>query len=60
MMRKFQFVPLDSLGNVLVIAMGGLLTEDVLKEIETQTGCTLQIFITRMSEIDIVLKANGL
>ena len=60
MMRKFQFVPLDSLGNVLVIAMGGLLTEDVLKEIENQTGCSLQIFLTRMSEIDLVLKANGM
>ncbi|MEK7413209.1 MAG: hypothetical protein AAB263_07815 [Planctomycetota bacterium] len=60
MMRKFQFVPMDSIGNVLVIAIAGLLAEDVFKEIETQTGCSLQIFLTRMSEIDGVLKANGL
>jgi type IV pilus assembly protein PilB len=60
MMRKFQFVPMDSIGNVLVIAIAGLLSEDVFKEIETQTGCSLQVYLTKMSEIDTVLKAQGL
>ncbi len=60
MMRKFQFVPMDSIGNVLVIAIAGLLSEDVFKEIETQTGCSLQVYLTKISEIDIVLKAQGL
>jgi type IV pilus assembly protein PilB len=60
MMRRFQFVPIDSIGNVLVIALAGLLSEDILREIESQTGCTLQVFLTRMSEINDVLKANGL
>lgn len=59
-MRKFQFVPMDSIGNVLVIAIAGLLSEDVFKEIETQTGCSLQVFLTKMSEIEAVLKSNGL
>lgn len=60
MMRKFQFVPMDSIGNVLIIAIAGLLSEDVFKEIETQTGCSLQVYLTKMSEIDVVLKAQGL
>jgi len=60
MMRRYQFVPLDSMGSVLVIAIAGMLSEDILKEIETQTGCTLQVFLTRMSEINNVLAANGL
>lgn len=60
MMRKFQFVPMDSIGNVLIIAIAGLLSEDVFKEIETQTGCSLQVYLTKMSEIDAVLKAQGL
>lgn len=60
MMRRFQFVPMDSIGNVLVIAIAGLLSEDVFKEIETQTGCSLQVYLTKMSEIDAVLKAQGL
>lgn len=60
MMRRFQFVPMDSIGSVLVIAIAGSLTEDVLKEIEGQTGCTLQLFLTKMSEINLVLQNNGL
>ncbi len=60
MMRRYQFVPMDMVGSVLVIAVAGLLSEDILKEIETQTGCTLQVFLTKMSEIGDVLKANGL
>mgnify|MGYP000082405960 FL=1 len=60
MMRRFQFVPMDSIGSVLVIAIAGLLSEDLLREIEGQTGCTLQLFLTKMSEINNVLLANGL
>ncbi len=51
---------MDSIGNVLVIAIAGLLSEDVFKEIETQTGCSLQVYLTKMSEIDVVLKSQGL
>ncbi len=60
MMRRFQFVPIDSIGSVLVVAIAGLLSEDLLKEIEGQTGCSLQLFLTKMSEINAVLVANGL
>ncbi len=60
MMRRFQFVPMDSIGSVLVVAIAGLLSEDLLREIEGQTGCTLQLFLTKMSEINGVLAANGL
>lgn len=60
MMRRYQFVPMDSIGSVLVIAIAGALTEDVLKEIEGQTGCTLQLFLTKMSEINLVLQNNGM
>jgi type IV pilus assembly protein PilB len=60
MMRRYQFVPMDSIGSALVIAIAGSLTEDILHEIEGQTGCTLQLFLTKMSEINTVLTANGL
>ena len=60
MMRRFQFVPMDSIGSVLVIAIAGLLSEDVFKQIETQTGCSLQVFLTKMSEINNVLQAHKL
>jgi type IV pilus assembly protein PilB len=60
MMRRYQFVPMDSIGSVLVVAIAGSLTEDVLKDIETQTGCSLQLYLTKMSEINLVLSNNGL
>lgn len=60
MMRRFQFVPVDSIGSVLVVAIAGLLSEDLLREIEGQTGCTLQLFLTKMSEINGVLASHGL
>lgn len=60
MMRRYQFVPIDTIGSVLVVAIAGLLSEDIFKEMETQTGCSLQVYLTRISEIDAVLKAQGL
>jgi type IV pilus assembly protein PilB len=60
MMRRFQFVPMDSIGSVLVVAISGLLSEDLLREIEGQTGCSLQLFLTKMSEINAVLTKHGL
>lgn len=59
MMRRFQFVPLDSIGSVLVVAIAGLLSQDLLTELESQTGCTVQVFLTRMSEIKSVLEGAG-
>lgn len=60
MMRRFQFVPMDSIGSVLVVAIAGLLSEDLLREIEGQTGCSLQLFLAKMSEINAVLAAHKL
>jgi len=60
MMRRFQFVPLDSIGSVLVVAIAGLLSEDLLNELEGQTGCSVQVYLTRMSEIAAVLADKGL
>lgn len=60
MMRRFQFVPLDSIGSTLIVAIAGLLSEDLLSELEGQTGCSVQIYLTKMSEIAIVLSEKGL
>lgn len=60
MMRRFQFVPMDLIGSVLVVAIAGLLSEELLVELESQTGCSVQVFLTKMSEISNVLEQNGL
>lgn len=59
MMRRFQFVPLDSIGSVLVVAIAGLLSQDLLSELENQTGCTVQVYLTKMSEITATLEKHG-
>lgn len=60
MMRRFQFVPIDSIGPVLVVAIAGLLSEELIESMERETGCTVQLFLARMSEIEKVLVAHGL
>ena len=60
MMRRFQFVPLDSIGSVLVVAIAGLLSEDLLTELESQTGCSVQVYLTKMSEIAAVLAEHNM
>ena len=60
MMRRYQFVPMDSIGSVLVVAIAGMLSEELLVEMENQTGCTVQLYLTKMSEISSVLEKFGL
>lgn len=55
MMRRYQFVPLDSIGAILIVAIAGPLNEELLNTFENETGCTVQPFLTKMSEIDAVL-----
>ena len=56
MMRRYQFVPIDSIGSVLVVGIAGMLSEELLTEMEHQTGCTVQLYMTKMSEINAVLE----
>jgi len=60
MMRRYQFVPIDSIGSTLVIAIAGSISEDMVREIESQTGCTVQLFLAKMGEINAVLTKNGM
>jgi len=60
MMRRYQFVPVDSIGSVLVVAIAGMLSEDLLGEMESQTGCTVHLYLTKMSEIHQVLERFGI
>ncbi|MFW5829323.1 MAG: hypothetical protein ACOCXA_03590 [Planctomycetota bacterium] len=60
MMRRFQFVPVDMIGSVLVVAIAGLLSEDLLGNMEQETGCTIQVFLTRMGAIRQVLDQHGI
>jgi type IV pilus assembly protein PilB len=51
LMRQYQFIPLDKIGNVIAIAVGGLLNFDVLSELENSSGAHIQVFVSTWSEI---------
>jgi type IV pilus assembly protein PilB len=46
MMYRHLFIPLDKFGNILTVAMGGLLEEEVVQEIKKLTGCDVRIYIS--------------
>lgn len=52
---KHQFVPLDRIGNILIIALSGLMNEQVLSEIERSTGCELQVYVSTWDQVQKAL-----
>lgn len=51
LMRQYQFIPLDKLGNVIAIAVGGLLNFDILTELENTSNARIQVYVSTWSEI---------
>jgi type IV pilus assembly protein PilB len=51
LMRQYQFIPLDKIGNVITIAVGGLLNFDILTELENMAKAKIQVFVSTWSEI---------
>ena len=51
LMRQHQFIPLDKIGNVITIAVGGLLNFDILSELESMASAKIQVFVSTWSEI---------
>lgn len=49
--QRHQFVVLDRIGDVLVVAIAGLLSEDVFKEIGELTGSDVQVFVTTSTDV---------
>ena len=50
-MLDHLFVPLDSFNKVMVVAMAGMLNQEVVGEIEQITGCEVQPFIATMGDV---------
>lgn len=51
MLRQYEFVPIDRIGNVLVIVSAGVLNQDVVNELERATGCRVQVYIGVQSDV---------
>jgi type IV pilus assembly protein PilB len=52
LMRQHQFIPLDRIGNVITIAVGGgVFNTAILSELEVMTSAKIQVFVSTWSEI---------
>lgn len=51
MLKQYMFVPVDRIGNVLVIISAGLLNQDIVNELERATGCKVQAYIGIQSDV---------
>ncbi|MHC4393600.1 MAG: GspE/PulE/PilB domain-containing protein [Planctomycetota bacterium] len=50
------FVPLDRFGNVLIIAMGGLLDAATIAQMRKLSGCDIEVYISPPSDCRTVLR----
>ena len=50
-MTKHQIVPIDKLGKVLMVVIAGPVENDVLDQIEKQTGSTLQVYVSTITDV---------
>lgn len=55
-LQEHHFVPLDKIGNILVIAVSGLLNEKVFGELERLTGCHINLFVSTTSGVEKVIR----
>jgi hypothetical protein len=56
LLAEHQIVPIDRFGNLLVIAMAGLLDQPTFVKIQQLTGCELEVYITTGSDVKAALR----
>ncbi len=56
MMAEHMFMPVDRFGNLLVIAMAGLLDAAAFAQIQSSTGCEIEVYITTASDLRVALR----
>lgn len=49
--RQFSLIPIDKIGKSLTIATSDPLNVQAIEDVELLTGCTVQTFITTMTEV---------
>lgn len=50
-LMRYQMVPLDKIGSILIIAVSGLLNEEVFEELEKRTSCNIHLFVSTSSQV---------
>jgi type IV pilus assembly protein PilB len=50
-LHKYQAVPLDRFGNILAVAVSGLLTPEMVEELERLSACELSVYVGLPSDV---------
>lgn len=58
LLTQYQFLPMDRMGGVIVVAAGTLLTPDILSELEQMSQSRIQVYVGRQSEIREILASK--
>lgn len=53
-----QIVPLDRIGNSLIVAVSGHLNEKVFEEIERMTSCQIFLYVSSASQVQAALRTH--
>ena len=56
--RQYCLVPLDRIGDTLTIAMADPLNAKAVEDIEMLSRCTVQVFVTTMSDVIDAIKRH--
>ena len=56
LMWKNRFVILDKIGNCLILAVSGVIPDDLIEQIEQKSKCTLFVYISTVGQIQHALK----
>lgn len=54
--RKYNFIPIDKIGNLLTIVSSDILDQDIINEIEKGLGCKIQSFVTTSSALRMAME----
>ncbi|MFH1776805.1 MAG: hypothetical protein ABH952_04500 [Candidatus Omnitrophota bacterium] len=54
--QKNNIIPIDKIGNMLTIAVANPLDEEAIDLVEKNTGCKIEIFIAKPSEIKLAIE----
>jgi len=59
LMEKHCLVPLDKFGDLLLVAIGGVLEQEAIEEVEKDCGCGLQVVVSTAQSVRDAIKSQS-
>lgn len=56
LLKQYQFVPVNKMGNVLAVVAAGHLTPEILRELEQFAGLRIFVYVGKQSEVRELIK----